>query len=307
MPAPVVDVTPYRYSSSPPETDVRATFERDLDETTLKEAFTISPTVVGEFNAEGATLIFTPDEPLAVESTYLVTISTALLDAVGNPLLTQPYSWDFRIPRREPSASFGYGPNAQVVDVDGRRALQFSLEGTGGGSSADLAAVRFDLYSLTREQFLDRYASGFRGVAGNENQPIVVDDLPLVANWETKIPASDGASYGQVAEAQIPPDVPPGLYVLDLNGGTADSSKSDDQLIVLLTRHVVMLKQIEGEIAAWVTDINAEAGAGVAGATVGVYARNGELVAEGTTDGDGIFHTDVPHRPAAADRAGGNC
>ncbi|MGH2543744.1 MAG: MG2 domain-containing protein, partial [Ardenticatenaceae bacterium] len=176
-------------------------------------------------------------------------------------------------------ASFGSGPNAQVVDAGGRRALQYQLFHDGPGT------IGFELYHLSLEQFLDRYASGFRGVAGGENRPISSEGTTLIREWQVEV--AQAASLGQ--ETPIPDDVPAGLYLLNLQAG-----RLNDQLLLLLTRHVVTLKQVEGEIVAWVTEIN---GGSVAGVTVGVYARDGEQLAEGRTDSNGIYRVEVSRDP----------
>ena len=298
VPSPIVLLTPSRHDSAPPNVVLRATFEQPIEETldqsTLEGSFVLSPTVAGDLRVEGHDLIFTPAEPLAAGATYTATIATSLLAASGEPLLPQPYSWTFYTNQPEPAASFGYGPNAQVLDADGRRAVQFDVR------SQQPVTLGFQLYGLTREQFLDRYASGFRGVAGVEDKPIAVDDLPLVANWREETPNFGEDNYFRVIETQLPQEVPAGLYVLNVSGG-ADAgiaaTNADDQLIVLLTRNVITLKQAEGEITAWVTDINATDDSGIAGASVGVYARDGSLLAEGITNGDGLVTIEVETNP----------
>jgi hypothetical protein len=106
------------------------------------------------------TLIFTPDQGYLDEfATYTVTIGTGARGAHGETLLGKPYSWAFSTARMLRVATFGYGPNAQVVDADGRRAVQFVV------SAEDTPTVTVSLYRLTLEQFLDRYASASgRGV-----------------------------------------------------------------------------------------------------------------------------------------------
>ncbi len=300
VPSPVVNVSPPRGSYTPPRSAITVSFDRAIDKASLEAAFAITPTVAGNFAFAGNEVTFTPDAPLTPGESYTATISTDALDGDSDALLAQPYQWTFFTDQPQPLASFGSGANAQVLDADGRRALQFQLFNgyqQNAASTPNIPIVlSFDLYALDREQFLDRYASGFRGVAGNENAPIATDDLPLLQSWQMEAPGFGPDDYARIAETQIPDDVPPGFYVLDLDDGSGEFA-STDQLILLLTRHVVMLKQIEGEIAAWVTDINAEAAAGVAGATVGIYARDGELLAEGVTDADGLFRTDVPVDP----------
>ena len=179
--------------------------------------------------------------------------------------------------------SFGdYGPNAQVVDFDGRRAIQFI---TGGG----VQRVNFGLYRLSLAQFLDRYSSGFKGVAGFERIPISLEGAARQVQWQVDTREKGAGYQGNVYETIIPAEVPAGLYVLDMQAG-----QSSAQLMVVLTRNTLVVKQVEGQLVAWVTDINGE---GLAGARVSVYARDGVLVEQGHSDRDGVFRTHVGGDP----------
>jgi hypothetical protein len=57
-------------------------------------AFTFSPAVAGTLSYTGNTATFTPTTPLAANTTYTATVSTAVEDRAGNNLLA-PYSWTF--------------------------------------------------------------------------------------------------------------------------------------------------------------------------------------------------------------------
>ena len=267
-----------------PVTMIRVTFDRPMDEAATPAAFQIEPTLPGTFEWQETTLIFKPAESyLAANTDYVITIGPEALSADGEILFSEPYVWTFRTDRLEDLANFGWGPNAQVVDVNGRRAIQFQL------FHQKSTPVTFELYQLDLAQFLDRYSSGFRGVAGREDErPISTADTSLVKSWEMETTTSV-VRYGNVQELIIPDDVPPGLYILNLNVGYLN-----DQIILLMTENTVAVKQAEGQIVAWVTDINGGSASDVA---VSVYARDGELLANGRSDANGIFETAVIRDP----------
>jgi hypothetical protein len=165
------------------------------------------------------------------------------------------------------------------LDADGRRAIQYVI-------TRSLArTLTFELYSLSLEQFLDRYASGFRGSAGWEFNPISTEGTELAYSWEVE-PEDLPNEYNSVREVIIPDNVPSGLYLLNVKAG-----RLDDQLILMLTSNTLTVKQAEGQIMAWVTDIN---GSPVPGIEVGVYARDGQLLVSDTADSRGVFRGQIP-------------
>ncbi len=279
-PSPILAVDPAPGSEIHPATSIQITFDRLMDQAQTEDSFHISPQVAGRFEWQETTLIFYPqDTGLEPYTTYTVTIDTTAAGRGGHPVLAKEYSWSFYTEGYTSILDFGWGPNAQVLNADGRRAVQFT------GYTSEQHIVTFSLYRLDLTQFLDRYSSGFKGVAGWENRPISVEGLTLVRQWEQDLWETE--FYPK--ETQIPADVPPGLYILNM-----EAEWLQDQLILVLTRHLLMLKQSEGEIVSWVTDFD---GRGVANVEVGVYARDGELIAQGTTDRDGIFRTVVSRDP----------
>ncbi|MEW5987109.1 MAG: Ig-like domain-containing protein [Chloroflexota bacterium] len=292
-PPPIIGRTPLGPGVHP-ATSVRVTFDRPMDETVTAAAFQLSPPVTGTVTWEETTLVFAPGIGyLAEETEYTVSISPAARGAEGEAILDEPFSWTFHTSHLSDLADFGSGPNAQVVDVNGRRAVQFQL------FQREPAAITFELYRLTLAQFLDRYASGFRGAAGwEENRPISTEGTPRVRRWTVET-VERPRDYGNVQEVLIPADVPPGLYLLNLKAGHVN-----DQLILLLSQNTLTIKQAEGQLVVWVTDIN---GGPVPGIEVSVYARDNVLLASGRADEYGIFRTEVGVDPQpliviAADR-----
>ena len=281
-PPPILSVHPEAGTESI-VTHIQVVFDRPMDWDSVVASFSIEPETAGQFEWQETTLTFRPDKPLLPSTTYTVTIAPSALDDTGKPLLSEPYVWTFRNWVPPEVADFGRGPNAQVLDADGRRAVQFRIY------SFAFVTLTFELYRVTLPQFLDRYASGFRGVAGWEKRPISLEGATLVRQWETI--ARNDHKWESPGEVIIPDDVPTGLYILNMNAPTIGTT---DQLFLILTRHVLTLKQAEGQIVVWLTDIN---GGPVAGAEVGVYARDGTRVAQGTTDDGGVYRTRVPRDP----------
>ncbi|HLF89465.1 MAG TPA: MG2 domain-containing protein, partial [Anaerolineales bacterium] len=87
----------------------------------------------------------------------------------------------------------------------------------------------------------------------------------------------------------------PGMYIFNMKTGDL----LNGQLILLISRYALAVKQAEGELTAWLTDINATdtASNAVTGADIFVYARDGRLIRQGTTDEDGLYRTSVSQNP----------
>jgi len=272
---------------APTETSILLQFALPVDHAGTEAAFQVEPSTPGKFRWETNNLRFIPDDLLQINTVYTVTLGIEAMDAQEKPLLEQPWTWQFEtVPYPSTpvqDVSFGdYGPNAQVIDFDGRRAVQFVTNGKA-------QMVNFGLYRLSLAQFLDRYSSGFKGVAGYEHLPISLEGASRQAQWSVDT-RDEGVGYlGNVYETLIPADVPAGLYVLNMQAG-----QSSTQLILVLTRNTLVVKQVENQLLAWVTDIN---GQSLAGARLSVYARDGVLLEQGRSDQDGVFQAQIDRDP----------
>ncbi len=260
---------------------VTLTFDEPMDRASVEAAFSILPAIEGTFRWEGTSLIFAPRGEWAAGAGYTISLAPSLKTAEGKQPLRSPFRLNFSALVEQGHISFGYGPNAQVVNPDGRRAIQFEASG-------NLRPITVRLRALTAEQFLDRYTSSFRGVGPAEDKPIRVDDLPIVREWQHAIRRTSDTTYTD--ELMLPADLSPGLYVLTIDHPAAGS----DGLLVMYTHHTLVLKQAEGHIATWASGIG---GGPVAAMRVRIYDRDATLVAEGQTDAQGLFVTSVPIDP----------
>ncbi|HKZ82375.1 MAG TPA: MG2 domain-containing protein [Anaerolineae bacterium] len=264
------------------EDEVKIEFLRPMDRASVEAAFSIQPDVRGVLRWEDTALVFKPGEEWRVGTRYAVTLSPTLKTTDGKPVLRSPFRLSFSTPAEQGRIHFGWGPKVQVVNPGGRRAVQFEASGT-------LRPIAVRLHALTIEQFLDRYTSMFRGIGPSEEKHIRADDLPIVREWRHAL-STRNRDYGMAEEMTLPADLSPGLYVLTIDHPTAGS----DELIVIYTRYTLVLKQAEGQIGAWASAIG---GGSIPDMHIRIYDRDATLVAEGRTDAQGLFTTNVPVDP----------
>jgi hypothetical protein len=74
---------------------IRLTFSRPVDRASAEASFRLLPLAAGRFSWEGETLVFTPAQPLAAETTYNVTIRRGLRDRAGRSNRSET-RWSFR-------------------------------------------------------------------------------------------------------------------------------------------------------------------------------------------------------------------
>jgi len=286
-PPPVASFSPLTGQVVDPYQPVTISFAVPVDRASAAQAFSLNPETPGEITWQGNTLLFTPSSAWEQYSEYTVTLGVSARREDGGPLLAEPFSWTFETGYLDSwtgvVVSFGeYGPNAQVLDLNGRRAVQFV-------TSPEAGQVDFDLYRLTLDQFLDRYSSGFRGVRGFERVSLDTSGAALQTSWAQPLAAPGAGWQNSIYETFVPEEVPAGLYILAARAGQASA-----QLMLVLTRNTMLVKQAEGELVAWVTDIN---GGPRPRVRVSVYARDGVLLAEGRADEYGVYRTHLERDP----------
>ncbi|WP_374688901.1 Ig-like domain-containing protein, partial [Promineifilum sp.] len=314
LPAPAEPVTftaPTPVAISPagtgahPGSVLRLVFTRPVTRDTVAAALTIAPEIAGDVTWENeTTLLFTPVGGYWQPQTkYTVTLDATATDAGGHPLLGAPLAHTFTTGAANSLADWGMGPQIQVLDADGRRAVQLQVE------QPQSVTLNFDLLPLTQEGFLNRLVGEV--VSGWEEPVLIPDDgLAPIASWTTQTIPADPEMWNNAQETLLPADAPVGLYLLRLAGEPRDAN-----LLLALTRMTLVAKQADGQLVVWVTDIDSRGasgadpaadptqGAPVPGAAVQVYARNGRLLAEGLTDERGIVRLALPAEDLDDDEA----
>lgn len=221
VPPPILAIQPANSFDVPPITPFSLTFDRAMDRVTTEAALTITPPITGTMGWDGNTLIITPTSGyLQPETRYTWSLETTATDAAGNRVLGQPLYHEFWTTALPDLGNFGYGPNAQVVLAEGNRSIQYQ-------AATVPLPHHFALYRFTPAQFVARYRADF--VTGNDRRDRIIsrEDAELVGNWQDTPVAIEGTQQTQsmnggiaaVFVTQIPPEIPPGLYMLEMTIG----------------------------------------------------------------------------------------
>lgn len=273
-PAPITQATP-RGNNVHPISLLTITFNQAVDTDSVAAALTITPPLEGSLSWQENTLTFTPQNNLfAAQTSYTVTVNSSIRNAAGQPILDAPYAWHFRTGELTRVGSFGYGPRLQLIHASGRRALQYTAV------SARSVPLDFALYEVD-ETWLRQNLELLQSVQDPEEVTCPdIGNAPLAVSWrsETTFAAQE---YNNTQELLLPAEVAPGIYQLQMNAGFLN-----DCLTVLITDYTILTKADADARLFWVTEIN---GSVVPGSTLTFYDANGQIMAQGQTDANGLY------------------
>ncbi|HEY3474154.1 MAG TPA: Ig-like domain-containing protein, partial [Anaerolineales bacterium] len=250
-PPPIGSVEPQEGLSVPADFGpIEIVFTEAVDLQSAQNAFSITPAIAGRFawsqsKPDGFqdTLSFFPETLFDKGKEYTVSLSPELKARAGTPLLLSPYRWTFTVDTYYSSygapATFGqWGYNVQVVDVNGPRKVQFEA---GDG------LISFELYRYDLIDFVKLYSEEARSGSAVPNIRLpAAEEERLVASWNY----TEGEST-MIDQTVIPPDVPAGLYILNIK----HEGRSYGQLFVVLTRNTLTAKLSGDQLFVWVSDI----------------------------------------------------
>ena len=76
-------------------TSIEVAFSEPVETAGATEAVRVEPEVDGAVNWSGSTMIFTPDHPLELETTYTLTVGPGIVDLAGNEMSELPQPFEF--------------------------------------------------------------------------------------------------------------------------------------------------------------------------------------------------------------------
>ncbi len=247
-------------------------FSEAMDPRSGSEALGIRPATPGRiiWSQDSRELEFRPDEPLAPETRYEVSIGTRLRNASGTPVLAEPYNWTFSTGRASGGIAFSYAVPVQLVTLAGGRGVPVQL-------GYPRLTLDCELYRLDMPAFAPRY--GALRPYESPRQAIDVTGLALVRRWRAYADATDRA-----AEIDLPSDIASGIYVLSASHRHAGAA----QTFLIYSDYALTAKRGRADTTVWVTRV--PGGEPAAGASVMLYDERGAPLGSATTDASGNAH-----------------
>lgn len=282
-PSAILRANPYTRSVPLFET-IRIQFDRPMNQSSVEAAFATTPPLAGTFVWEDHEMTFVPDGGfLPANTEFTVTLAETAVSAINQPILTEPHEWTFKTAVFTALATFGEGPNAQVISAGGDRALQYQVN----LDSNRPLTLNFALYQLDREPFIDLFAKEYQSLYWQQtpDPAFGLDGADQISSWQSETGPSLN-EWSNIQETNIPADVPPGLYVLEISSG-----QINDQLFVIITDYAIVTKLREGELYAWVANFD---NTPVPNLPVTLIARDGTIQATGQTNANGEVRLPFP-------------
>ena len=158
-------------------TSLAVEFTEPIEMTSAPDAIELEPTVEGSVSWSGSTMIFTPREPLALLTTYTVSIAEGVRDLAGNAMTDLPAPFTFETTGPPEVTETVPADGATDVALDGPIAVTFS-------TLMDTASVEASL------RLRPAFAHGLRW-SGLLLE--IVPDRPLETGGEYEITVGEGA------------------------------------------------------------------------------------------------------------------
>jgi uncharacterized protein YfaS (alpha-2-macroglobulin family) len=283
-----------------PWTTLEVVFSSPMDPDSINDNFTISPPVSA---TEVYTYWWDSDThlglsfPIEASSDYTVTIGGNMRGRYGHPL-DEDTTIHWRTRAYDPQVYLNTPGVVATYNAYTNTATYVTVLNVG---RVNLALYRMPLEDFIRANGPDgwSYWDAYRGQSEN-----------LVRQWT--LDANPPLDESRVYRVNLPEDggaLAPGLYFLTAQGDYdsiyPEARPTDVQLwlnkqMLVVSRYNLSLKATtteEGEALAWATDLRS--GDGAAGLPVQIMVsrpRGSAVLAEGTTDGDGVFFAEI-HKP----------
>jgi alpha-2-macroglobulin len=212
---------------------------------------------------------------------YEVTLGAGMRDPYGNAI-PQGQVVNFRTAPRDPEAYFNTAGLVGTYNAYSQTALYIT--------TVNVDAVQLDLFRLSLEQF-----AAFTGPSSYETfQNFVPAESDRLRQWSVDV--QDALNESILTRVALTPEeggqLEPGVYYLTMRG---PGVPSEQRTLLVVSGANLTLKLALKEALVWATDLNS--GQPLAGLPVTLYDQNFSALANGATDADGVFRTELAERP----------
>jgi len=270
-----------------PSGGIRIQFSSPIDRASLSGNLSIipEPTRVYSYWVESDTKLVL-SSPLEPSTTHTVTLGTGIRGRYGHPL-EGPTTFSFTTAALRPMVS---------LRVPGRIGSYNAYTHTVVyAAHRNVSALRYSLYELDESTLME--------LIGENSWQIwdkfLPDEDTLLHRWTEPVSSTLNANLitpTTVAQKGGEP-LDPGVYCLTITApGMPGQRKGSpaEKHIMLVSKTNLTLKCTATDALVWATDL--ASGEVLAGMPIALYNEKGIVIAEGTTDEDGVFTTTYPQR-----------
>jgi uncharacterized protein YfaS (alpha-2-macroglobulin family) len=248
-------------------------FSRPMDHESVESRFSITPEISGQ-------RLTWSDEQLVVSgefspsTEYRVSIGRNARDAAQGLRTAEHFEWTFVTTER--------APHLALEDVGREMLLTAEVSGTLKLGLLNVSRVDFDLYPVDVSTYIS-----MTNLSSEEWGLFAPEETPLTS-WSIEPEVAPDRDENLALDLE---PMAPGIYLL---AARSPEGARDSQLLVA-TRTALTLKRTPSQALVWATSM--EDGHPLEGLAVDLYDESGDLLDTGTTDGDGIFFTDLSSQP----------
>ncbi len=287
----VSDTVPGDQATSVPlDTGIEVNFDQPgVTASALASHFRISPAVKGHFEADGRSVAFAPDKPLAKATLYTVTITRGLPIAGTGEALEQDVTIRFETAAARPWTARVWLPET-LVDATPRELAAMTLWWDVQGSSSRPTSVPLRVHRLgSLDGAISAWAAISRAPAwtlASTQAAVATSSLPQVLSASVPIQGlDDGTPW-----IQLPRTLAAGWYVV-----TVAFAGVPRQLVLQVTDTATYALVTSTQTAVWVNDLKTR------GPAMGATASLAGTVLAGATDARGLLVAASPPAVAGGD------
>lgn len=217
---------------------------------------------------------------------YAITIGQNARDQYSVPL-GKPYTFSFTTAPYEPSLTIV--PSGTYFGAFNQRVTPRIV-----AQVTNANEVKYSLYRLTREDFLDLYRRRYMDQCGGDYacrnwQNYDPGKLEKVRDWSETYAADTNTPVHVITKVTLPngENISPGFYFLDAR----IPQGIHDNMVMIVTKSTLTVKKSEKQVLVWAVDQSS--GAVVSGMTIELVDSAGTVLSDGETNADGVFLNDV--------------
>jgi uncharacterized protein YfaS (alpha-2-macroglobulin family) len=249
---------------------IAITFSHLMDKASVESHLSIEPQIRDlELTWAEETLTISGD--LQSEATYQVTVTKGAQDADYSLSMAEDFTWAFTVVERQPDLSVAGPGRLGMVEAEAPFQLPFTI--------LNLSRIDLALYALDGPTFV-----ALQNLSAEDWEQYRPEGSPI-GEWSASSEAKADREMSQKVEVD---PLPPGLYFLAVDSPEGPRASQ----LLSVSRSVLILKRAPEQVLVWVVAL--ADGKPAADSEVTIYEKEGQALAAGRTDREGIFKSSLP-------------